>query len=573
MRLLLAAGADPEGETQSPASGPLGAACSRENNEKVIKSLVKAGADVNRVGGESGKITPLHAGCAQGNTATVRALLKTNKKVIMDPRDANGCTPLMLACRGGYLKCVRMLLDRGADWRIATKTGNWTSLMYAAEGGFTKIVYRLLHWKRKPRTDQSLYAPSDADKHNEGEMRVGVEIAAASGTLVLPEERTEIDESSSSSIPSLPSIPFAVDSSVSLPSHQPASSPSPSLPSIAGSLHSLALGRLAASSIKHKAAVRVVDRNQGFAPATQHYHGTRYSTSADSLASKLGTSSLHMANKEKTSPGRSKIDRSHFGRAGSTLSRHKLEMVCVRESHTGCNALHLAARFGYTGVLKHLLKCRLPPEVIDARSNTNQTPLGSACCFGHLECAEILLEAGANIEMRQGDVETGPTPLLQAAAGGHMQTIIDLVARGADMEVENANRQTAQMLAGENGHKEVFAWLMAQRKLAQRAKAKALRLQQEAEEAAAEEQRKKAAARLEKERAFRAAAVRANQELRKKERERIAEAERKKKENEKKRKKKKKKKKKKKNTKVGKKKTRKKKAGEGKKIKKKKKTM
>ena len=42
-------------------------------------------------------------------------------------------------------------MDLGADWHLQTK-GGWTALMYASEGGFPKIVYRMLHWKKKPRT-------------------------------------------------------------------------------------------------------------------------------------------------------------------------------------------------------------------------------------------------------------------------------------------------------------------------------------------------------------------------------------------------------------------------------------
>ena len=529
VQMLLFAGADLEGESQSPASGPLGVACTLAGNEKIVKLLVKTGADVNRVGGESGKITPLHAGCAQGNTATVKSLLKSSRNVIMDPRDANGCTPLMLACRGGHLKCVKMLLDRGADWRLTTTPGNWTCLMYAAEGGYTKIVYRLLHWKRKPRTNQSLYAPTpEQEQEQEQEEDQDQERAQDDAGLILGSVSTTATKGElkvaqregmkTSAIPKLPKIANLTQTSP-----------------VSASLHNLALGRLAAVSIKHKAALRVVEQNQGLAPSVQHYHGMAFTPSPDALTSKLGQtyrSEIHKDTKPQELSGKmpdnrtrassKRIDRSHFGRSGSKLSRHKLKLVTTRESHTGCNALHLAARYGYVGVLKHLLRCRLPSEVVDARSNTNQTPLGSACYFGHEESAELLIEAGANIEMRQGDLETGPTPLLQAAAGGHMQILRNLVSRGANLEVQNTNRQTAQMLAGENGHKEIYSWLMAQRKLAQRARARELRLEQEAEEAKLEEQRIKEMKRLEKEREFRAAAVRANQEMRRKERERLA---------------------------------------------------
>ena len=75
------------------------------------------------------------------------------------------------------------------------------------------------------------------------------------------------------------------------------------------SLHSLALGKLASSSIKHKAAVRVVDRNGGHAPSIQHYHGT-VPPSADALTSKLG----RVSHQEDKNRKRSTVDRSHFGR-------------------------------------------------------------------------------------------------------------------------------------------------------------------------------------------------------------------------------------------------------------------
>ena len=216
------------------------------------------------------------------------------------------------------------MLNHGADWRLTTKTGNWTSLMYAAEGGFTKIVYRILHWKRKPRTGKSLYAPeSDArDQINYTETH-----AHRSRN---PSEEKLSDKTSS--IPSLPILPGISPPPTGKSAKQP-------------SLHSLALGKLASSSIKHKAAVRVVDRNGGHAPSIQHYHGTAFTPSADALTSKLG----RVSHQEDKNRKRSTVDRSHFGRGGSTLSRHKLEMVITRESHTGCNALHLAARFGHVG--------------------------------------------------------------------------------------------------------------------------------------------------------------------------------------------------------------------------------
>ena len=75
------------------------ASCKR-GNQLVVKELIKAGADVNRVGGESSRITPMHAAAARGNSNVVNALLSSGN-ADLDVRDYNTSTALMLACRGG----------------------------------------------------------------------------------------------------------------------------------------------------------------------------------------------------------------------------------------------------------------------------------------------------------------------------------------------------------------------------------------------------------------------------------------------------------------------------------------
>ena len=459
---LLAAGADPEnyqddGVTGLWEAGPLGVASGRRGNQWVVKELLRAGADVNRVGGESGRITPLHAAAAQGNSNVVDALLKTGK-CLTNARDSNTNTALMLACRGGHLRCARMLMDLGADWTLQS-SGGWTALMFAAEGGFEKIVYRMLHWKKIPRTT------SKGD-------------------------------------------------TVNVPPSQVTSSQVPTLPSLGGRLSAVGMAKFAAKRVHDRAAQAVLDRNDGVAPTTQHFMGVAYTPTA----TKTATSATATATATATTTTAKSSSRTFFNTQGSKLSRHKLAMVASQEAHTSCNALHLAARFGHLKVLEHLLKCKLPNEIVDCRSGTSQTPLGHACCFGHLEIVELLLKHGAGVEERQGDPLTGLTPLMQAAAHGHVQVVRELL-KVCNTEALDEQGRNAGQIAAEEGHREVFQFIAAERKVQQRARAAELRVMWEKKEALEEAVRLKELERRQKEAAYRNEMLRKNKEIERRKRE------------------------------------------------------
>jgi ankyrin repeat protein len=464
-KALIDAGADVENyrvEATWWQAGALGVAACKKGNQKVIKELLKAGADVNRVGGESSRITPLHAAAAQGNSHVVEALIKCGK-ADLDIRDSNSATALMLACRGGHVRCARLLMDLGADWQMQTR-GGWTALMYASEGGFSKIVYRMLHWRKKPRTIHGL------DVVN------------------------ETSDSSSSSVPTLPSINLA----------------------------SFGVAKIAAKKVHDRATKAVIDKNNGVVPTTQHFMGIAYTpTKKDIIPEK----------KDK------KVD-TFFNTEGSKLSRHKLALVSCQETHTSCNAIHLATRFGHSKVLLHLLKCKLPLDIIECRSGTAQTPLGIACFFGHFDCAELLIKYGADPESRQGDLKTGPTPLMQAAQNGFVQ-IVKMLLPIVDTEVLNAYHQNAGQIAAANGHKEVFQFIASERKIRQRKIASQLREKYEQEEAIRAAEKKELEDRRKKEQAFKNAMIKKNKEIEKERLRLLAEEEEKRKKRSKNRKKKK----------------------------------
>lgn len=67
------------------------------------------------------------------------------------------------------------------------------------------------------------------------------------------------------------------------------------------------------------------------------------------------------------------------------------------------NALHLAARNGYTAVIEALLQAGAD---INALEGTQSTALMYAAYYGHLEAVELLLEEGAELNVRDQGGQT-----------------------------------------------------------------------------------------------------------------------------------------------------------------------
>lgn len=99
--------------------------------------------------------------------------------------------------------------------------------------------------------------------------------------------------------------------------------------------------------------------------------------------------------------------------------------------------IHDAAQQGDLAKIKELLEKN--PELLEARSENEKTPLHFAAQGGHKEIVELLLAKGADVNAKNSAMET---PLHYAAALGHKEVVDLLHAKGAALGNRNINGDT-----------------------------------------------------------------------------------------------------------------------------------
>jgi len=120
--LLLGARANPSATTRIRALMPLHLAA-ENGNASVVRALLRAKANPRAVTSDS--VSVLHLAALAGDTAIIGAVLRAGAA-----RDINlaepgfGQTPLMVAAGRGRADAVRLLLKKGADWRLTGKTSD-----------------------------------------------------------------------------------------------------------------------------------------------------------------------------------------------------------------------------------------------------------------------------------------------------------------------------------------------------------------------------------------------------------------------------------------------------------------
>lgn len=115
--------------------------------------------------------------------------------------------------------------------------------------------------------------------------------------------------------------------------------------------------------------------------------------------------------------------------------------------------LYLAAATGRIDLIELLLDAGAPVQP----ANVVESPLMAATMRGHLDAICALLAAGADVD--NGDL-SGHTPLMAAAAVGAMDMAQILIDAGADPERETRDGYSALTIASEQGHKELYTYLV-----------------------------------------------------------------------------------------------------------------
>jgi ankyrin repeat protein len=156
-RLLLEAGADPDGESFAEDEGTPLCAAAAWGHDEVVSALIAFGADVDRA--EPDGPTPLVWAALEGHAGTGRALLEAGA----DPnREGDGWLPLLVAARKGSLALVRDLLAHGADTSLTDHHGQTARMIAEAWRGKdveAELRATLEDWgrevitRREPRPD------------------------------------------------------------------------------------------------------------------------------------------------------------------------------------------------------------------------------------------------------------------------------------------------------------------------------------------------------------------------------------------------------------------------------------
>ncbi|KAF7509247.1 hypothetical protein GJ744_008141 [Endocarpon pusillum] len=148
VKLLLNKGADLESKDKLFGQTPLSWAVAH-GHEAVVELLLDKGADLESKDEKFGR-TPLSWAAEHGHEAVVKLLL--DKGVDLESKDEDGRTPLSWAAgfrtplsweaRSGHEAVVKLLLDKGADLESKDEDGR-TPLSWAAGFGY-KVVVKLL---------------------------------------------------------------------------------------------------------------------------------------------------------------------------------------------------------------------------------------------------------------------------------------------------------------------------------------------------------------------------------------------------------------------------------------------
>ena len=120
--------------------------------------------------------------------------------------------------------------------------------------------------------------------------------------------------------------------------------------------------------------------------------------------------------------------------------------VNVNCTEDGDRALHVASRNGHIALMNLLLEQNAD---VNARKNTNATPVYVAAMYGHTDAVQLLLDNKADLNATRS---TGSTPLYIAAYYGLEEVVILLLLENADVNASKHDGATPLHAAARKGH-------------------------------------------------------------------------------------------------------------------------
>ncbi len=142
VKILLGRGAQVNAADQWGNTALLIAA--REGEVEIVRTLLKAGADVN---GRGGAMTPLAAAALRGTVVVARLLIRSGAHV--NAVGSNGLTALMNAVKLNRLDVAKVLLEAGADTDGVDRMGA-NVLAVAVDENYPDMLALLLNHGVKP---------------------------------------------------------------------------------------------------------------------------------------------------------------------------------------------------------------------------------------------------------------------------------------------------------------------------------------------------------------------------------------------------------------------------------------
>ena len=134
------------------------------------------------------------------------------------------------------------------------------------------------------------------------------------------------------------------------------------------------------------------------------------------------------------------------------------KVVHARDPH-GFTALHCACQDNLLMTVKAFEEQLHLEEVLEARTQENNTPLHIACMNGDesLDVVNFLIEMNANIHAAN---KNGETAIHISASRGYVQLTNILLEKGADVDVQDGEGRTPVILAAMSDHKQVISLLL-----------------------------------------------------------------------------------------------------------------